>query len=475
MGRGDVASGDEGRGDVASGDEGSGMREVEGLPGDRVLVVGLGVAGEAAARHLHRRGCTVTIIEDQPTTSGRARFAGIDAPGMSLVEQPDESLVAGLIRACDLVVPSPGVAPSHRALVEARSQRTPIWSEFELAARWSGVPLVAITGTNGKTTVTTLVEAMLRGAGRRTIAAGNTDVPLLAALEDATLDVVVVEASSFRLAFSESFHPAVAVWLNVAEDHLDWHGTMDNYIAAKAGIWRRQEPGDVALACSEDPVVMAQSDKVRSRLVTFGSEHGDWHVEGSRLCRPDGSTLIGIDELWRALPHDLTNALAASAAALEAGATLEAVTSVLRSFRGLPHRVSLVGEHGGISYYDDSKATDPHAVLAALAGFTSVVLVAGGRNKGLDLSVLRSEASRLRAVVAIGESADEIARSFGPEVAVTVAHSMDEAVRAAARHARPGDVVLLSPGCASFDWYNSYGERGDDFARAVGEMIGVGA
>ncbi len=451
------------------------MRDSEGLPGDRVVVVGLGVAGEAAARHLHRRGCAVTVVEDRPTTSGRARFVDIEAPGMTLVEQPDARLVARLIQACDLVVPSPGVTPAHPVLIEARARRTPIWSEFEIAARSSSIPLVAITGTNGKTTVTTLVEAMLRSAGRRTIAAGNTDVPLLDALDDNALDVVVVEASSFRLAFSESFHPGVAVWLNVAQDHLDWHGTMDNYIAAKAGIWRRQGPSDVALACSEDPVVMAQADKARSRLVTFGGRHGDWRVEGTGLRRPDGSTILETHELWRALPHDLTNALAASAAAIEAGATLDAVTSVLRSFRGLPHRVTLVGEHGGISFYDDSKATDPHAVLAALRGFTSVVLVAGGRNKGLDLSVLTSEASRLRAVVAIGEAADEIARSFTSEVAVTIAGSMDEAVHAAARHARPGDVVLLSPGCASFDWYSSYCERGDDFARAVGEFTGSGA
>lgn len=448
----------------------SSMNDPDGLPRGRVLVVGFGVAGEAAARHLHRRGCTVSIVEDRPTAPGRARFADIEAPGMTLVEQPDETMLAGLLHACDLVVPSPGVPPTHPALRLARAQRIPVWSEFELATRWSRIPIVAVTGTNGKTTVTTLVERMLSAGGLRTVAAGNTDLPLIDALDDLALDVVVVEASSFRLSFSESFHPRVAVWLNVAEDHLDWHGTMEAYIAAKAGVWNRQEPGDVAIACADDPAVMAEAGKVRSRLVTFGRDQGDWRVEGARLCQPDGSTLIGLDELWRTLPHDLTNALAASAAAVEAGATIEAVTSVLRSFRGLPHRVSLVGQHGGISFYDDSKATDPHAVLAALRGFNSVVLVAGGRNKGLDLSVLASEASRLRAVVAIGEAADEIARSLSSRVPVSVAASMDEAVRSAARVARPGDVVLLSPGCASFDWYRSYGERGDDFARAVGEL-----
>ncbi|MBI1845231.1 MAG: UDP-N-acetylmuramoyl-L-alanine--D-glutamate ligase, partial [Actinobacteria bacterium] len=172
------------------------------LPRGRVLVVGLGVAGEAAARHLHRRGCTVTIVEDVPTAPGRARFAEIEAPGMTLVEQPDESTVARLVHACDLVVPSPGVLPTHPALLLARAEQIPVWSEFELATRWSSIPVVAVTGTNGKTTVTTLVERMLRAGGLRTVAAGNTDLPLIDAIDDLALDVVVVEASSFRLAFS---------------------------------------------------------------------------------------------------------------------------------------------------------------------------------------------------------------------------------------------------------------------------------
>lgn len=450
------------------------MEDESSFPaGSHVLVIGFGVAGEAATVHLNGRGCAVTVIEDRPTDASRNRFRAIETSTVRLVEEPDESKLAMLVEECDLVLPSPGVPAGHEAIVLAQARNIPVWSEFELASHWSNIPIIAITGTNGKTTVTTLVQKMLSASRLRTLAAGNTDLPLIAALSDETLDVIVVEASSFRLAFTESFRPRVAVWLNVGEDHLDWHKTMDAYIEAKSKVWSCQEPGDVAIACADDPVVMAAAAKVRSSLVTFGYNQGDWRVDGTCLVQPDGSTLIKIDELWRALPHDLTNALAASAAALAGGATLEGVVGALRDFRGLPHRVSLVGQHRGISYYDDSKATDPHAVLAALRGFDSVVLVAGGRNKGLDLSVLATESARLRSVVAIGEAADEIVTSFAAGVSVAVASSMDDAVRLATQHAQQGDVVLLSPGCASFDWYRSYGERGDDFVRAVDELIGA--
>jgi UDP-N-acetylmuramoylalanine--D-glutamate ligase len=196
-------------------------------------------------------------------------------------------------------------------------------------------------------------------------------------------------------------------------------------------------------------------------------------VAGGDLVGPDGPVLA-VDELARDLPHDRANALAAAATATAAGAEAPAVASVLRSFRGLPHRITPVGEHGGVRWLDDSKATDPHAAVTAVRGFPSVVLVAGGRNKGLDLSVLAEEAPRLRAVVAIGESTPELVDAFaGSGVPVVPAASMDEAVAEARAAARPGDVVLLSPGCASYDWYRNYGERGDDFARAVRDHIGA--
>jgi UDP-N-acetylmuramoylalanine--D-glutamate ligase len=434
------------------------------------LVVGLGVAGEAAARQLARRGWSVVVAEDRPSEATRARAEGLAGLGVEVVEAPGPGALDALVDGADLLVPSPGVPYRHRATTRARTFGIPVWTEFELAARWSSVPLVAVTGTNGKTTVTTLVAGMLEASGRRTVLAGNNDLPLVDAL-DLDLDVVVVEASSFRLEFTETFAPRVGTWLNLAPDHLDWHGDLASYAAAKAKLWANAGPDDVAVANAEDPVVLEAARASRARLVTFGLEAGDWRVVGDRLVGPDGP-VVSVTELARDLPHDRSNALAAAATATAAGASADAVASVLRSFRGLPHRITPVGEHGGVRWLDDSKATDPHAAVAAVRGFDSVVLVAGGRNKGLDLSVLAEESSRLRAVVAIGEAAPEVAGAFaGTDVPVTIAGSRDEAVAAARAAAHPGDVVLLSPGCASFDWYGSYGERGDDFARAVAEEL----
>ncbi len=433
----------------------------------RALVVGLGQAGEAAARQLARRGWAVVVTEDRPGPASRDRAAGLLPSGVEVVEGPEDGAIDGLVDAADLLVPSPGVPRHHRATARALDRGIPVWTEFELAARWSSVPLVAVTGTNGKTTVTTVVAQMLEASGRRTVLAGNNDLPLVDAIDLEGLDVVVVEASSFRLEFTETFAPRVGTWLNLAPDHLDWHGDMASYAGAKARLWANAGPDDVAVANAEDPAVLEVARASRAQVVTFGLAAGDWHVAGAELVGPDGPLLATAD-LARDLPHDRANALAAAATATAAGATPEAVAAVLRSFRGLPHRITPVGEHGGVRWLDDSKATDPHAAVTAVRGFDSVVLVAGGRNKGLDLSVLADEADRLRAVVAIGEAAPEVAAAFaGSAVPVSVAASMDEAVAQARAAARPGDVVLLSPGCASYDWYGGYGERGDDFTRAV--------
>jgi UDP-N-acetylmuramoylalanine--D-glutamate ligase len=419
------------------------------------------VAGAAAARRMAERGWDVTVVEDRPSEASRSR-----STGLRVVESPASH--DDLVDATDVLVPSPGVPVSHPAIRRALAAGTTVWTEFELAARWSSIPMVAVTGTNGKTTVTTLVDEMLRASGLRSVAAGNTDVPLVDAIAG-DLDVVVVEASSFRLEFTETFRPDVAVWLNLAEDHLDWHPSMDAYAAAKARVWANQRPGDLAVANAADPVVMAHLPA--SRVETFGLRAADWHVTDGLLVGPGDTELVPAGELWRSLPHDLTNALAASAAALGAGASLDGVRATLRSFRGLPHRLALVGDDGAVRFYDDSKATDPHAAATAVQAFESSVLIAGGRNKGLDLSVLAAESDRLRAVVAIGEAAGEVEAAFSGRVPVAAAASMDEAVAIARRLAEPGDAVLLSPGCASFDWYGSYGERCDDFARAVREQL----
>ncbi len=438
--------------------------EVFGARLRRVLVVGFAVTNQAVAAALLARRVDVVAVDDRPADSARAAASAL---GLDLVAAPGRAELARLVAAADMLVPTPGLAERHRAFELARRAGVPVRSELDLARSWDDRPVLAVTGTNGKTTVTMLITSMIDASGRRAAAVGNTELPLVAAIDDPGTDVFVVEASSFRLAHTERFTPVVATWLNFAPDHQDAHDSLASYERAKARIWADQDPGALAVGNVEDPVVAAHLAGAPARRVTFGLGEGDYHLAGDRLCAPSGVELASCPELWRSFPHDVANSLAAAATALGGGATLDGARRALVDFSGLPHRVSLVGEASGVRWYDDSKATTPHAALAALGGFDSVVLVAGGRNKGLDLGTLAAGAPRVRAVVAIGEAAGEVAAAFDGIRPVRVAASMADAVEQAAAAARSGDAVLLSPGCASFDWYGSYGERGDDFARLV--------
>ncbi len=438
----------------------------------RHVVLGLGVTGQAVLRALVAHGEDAVAVDDRPTDVGRALAEELE---VVLVEAPDASTLQGMVAGADAVVPSPGVPDHHPLFAAAAAAGVPVLSEFDLAARWDDRPLVAITGTNGKTTVTELTCAMLAASGRRAQAVGNTEVPLVAAIADPSADVFVVEASSFRLLHSERFAPQVGTWLNLAPDHLDSHASLADYTAAKARIWADQSPDQAAIGNADDPVVAAHLRLAPAQHVTFGLNPGaDHRVEDGRLVLADGAVLAEVRELDRSFPHDLSNALASAASALHGGGTPDGARRALLAFRGLPHRVSLVGEAGGVRWFDDSKATAPHATRAAVRGFDSVVLIAGGRNKGLDLGELAEEIHHIRAVVAIGESAQAVATAFDGLRPVRVASSMCDAVEAAASLARPGDVVLLSPACASFDWYGSYQERGDDFVRAVTDLLADG-
>jgi UDP-N-acetylmuramoylalanine--D-glutamate ligase len=426
-------------------------------------VLGLGITGRALVTALCRRGTPVVAIEDRPTDEHRAFVA---AQGVELVEVPDAGRLTAVLGQVDLLLPSPGVPDHHPALARAAAIGLPVRSEFDLAAEWDGRPLAAVTGTNGKTTVTHLVTDMLRRSGVVAAVAGNVETPLVAAIEEPAVEVFVVEASSFRLGHTHRWRPAVAAWLNFAPDHLDVHASLEAYEAAKARIWADQRPEDVAVANADDPVVARHGGAARRLTFALDRPDADATVRDGRLV-VEGRPLLETRALPRDLPHDRANSLAAALVAGSAGATEEGIVAALESFGGLPHRVQLVAEGGGVRWYDDSKATTPHATRAAVEAFPSVVLIAGGRNKGLDLGGLAGSGRNLRAVVAIGEAADDVAAAIGTVAPVERATSMSDAVAEAADHARPGDVVLLSPGCASFDWYSSYGERGDDFARAV--------
>jgi UDP-N-acetylmuramoylalanine--D-glutamate ligase len=434
--------------------------------------MGLAVTGQAVARALLARGWEVVAADDRPGPGARRTAAEL---GITLLEAPAPDQLAGLAAGADVVVVSPGVPAGHA--VFSLPAGPEIVSEIELAARWAPVPMVAVTGTNGKTTVVTLVARMLAESGIKSVAAGNIGLPLIEAVDSiaAGEGVLVVEVSSFQLALTSSFHAAVATWLNLAEDHLDWHPTREHYAAAKARVWLNQGPEDTAVVNAEDEAVMRAATRgpgaPRSRVVTFGRQ-GEYTCRDGALMAPDGAAIAAIGDLPRSLPHDVSNYLAAVASALPAGATIPGSRRALLGFEGLPHRVAYVRESGGVRFYDDSKATTPASVLAALSGFDSVVLIAGGRNKGLDLGVLRGGASHIRSVVAIGEAAGEIAAVFSGMRPVRQAVSMQEAVELAAGEARPGDAVLLSPGCASFDWYGSYAERGDAFVAALSRLTG---
>jgi UDP-N-acetylmuramoylalanine--D-glutamate ligase len=450
----------------------------------RALVWGLAIAGQATARAMVARGYRVIAADDRPTVEGVAFAKEL---GIDLFESPPATKAQQLVERVDVVVPSPGVPERHPVIVAAKRAKVPLRTELDLAFEWEAAnpdgprPMLAITGTDGKTTTTTLATAMVNASGKRAIDCGNTDVPLVTALDarDAdgrhSYDVFVVECTSFRLAYLTCFAPAAALWLNLAQDHLDWHDTIEGYAAAKARIFEFQRPNDVAIGFVNDPTVMAHLQHAPARHRTFGLTGADYYV-GRYVDEPErGAALIGpngiiadVSTMRRTLPHDLTNALAAAALTLETGtATLDGVRTALAEFDGVAHRISLVADVGGVRYFDDSKATTPHAAVTAIRGFDSVVLIAGGRNKALDLTAMAVEPGRMRAVVAIGDATDEVTAAFEGICPIERATSMADAVAAAARHAISGDVVLLSPGCASFDWYGGYAERGNDFARSV--------
>lgn len=430
--------------------------------GQRVIVVGYGLTGKSVAEFLRKNGADISVYDDRAREIERSEEVGL--------LEIDASFEAA-VRDADLVVVSPGVPRSHPVYRYAKS---PI-SELELAFRHTTTPIIAVTGTNGKTTVTTLVTEMLARAGMKVRAVGNIGTSMVS-LVDEVLDFFVVEASSFQLATISSFRPKVAVWTNFSQDHLDWHLSPEHYLASKRRIFENQLPGDVAVVNGSDAAAMSSRIQSGVNRVTFGLGAFDFGLSGDGVLTERGRELLRVSDLPRSLPHDIENALASAAVAFSVGVQQELIALTLRQFKGLPHRVEFVRTVDKVKYYDDSKATTPASVTAAVSGFDSVVLIAGGKNKGLDLSPLATVAAKLRAIVAIGDSADEVTKAFsGSGRPMLKASSMTEAVEASRSLALPGDVVLLSPGCTSFDWYSSYAQRGEDFRRIVEGIMSSGA
>ena len=435
------------------------------LRGRRVVVVGLGHSGLAAVRVLRDLGAVVRVTEVRPADEiagaiGEAENAGAEVlAGGHDPEHLDRT---------DLVITSPGVPERADILLWARKRRLPIWSELELGARVARAPYLAITGTNGKTTSTEMIAAILRADGRDAVACGNVGLPFSIAAAEGH-ETLVVEASSFQLRFHESFHPKVSVLLNLAPDHLDWHGSFSAYRDAKARVLALQGEGDTHVGNRDDAHAAAVSRRARCAVVWFTLAEPSAGEVGYE--RDELVLRLGAEHVIATLPEQpetmRSDAAAAAAAAVSFGADPAAAGTALSTFESLPHRGEVVAEVDGVRFIDDSKATNPHAALAALSGLTDVVLVAGGRSKGVDLSPLAAATSRLRGVVAIGEATPELIALFEDAVPVRPASTIEAAVEEAFRMGRPGGIVLLAPACASQDMFRDYRERGDRFGAAA--------
>ena len=493
-----------------------GLGRHDSWDGVRAVVAGFGVSGFAAADNLLHLGATVTALDEKPDgPDGRAAKAELlEVLGATIRLGP--GVTSTLPDDVDLLVTSPGWRPDAPLLAQARDRGVPIWGEVELAWRLRDpnhdTPWLAVTGTNGKTTTVQMLDAILRAAGLRSVAAGNVGLPLVEAVMDpAPYDVLAVELSSFQLHYTDSMSAQAAAVLNVAEDHLDWYASMADYAADKGRIYER-----VQRACVYNVADPVTEELVREAEVVEGAR-----AVGFTLGMP-GVGMVGVVEDILAdrafieerqssaaelctladlaapgtpgpAPHTVQNALAAAALARSHGVSQAAVRDGLRGFRPDGHRIALVAAHDGVTWVDDSKATNPHAALASLLAYDPVVWVAGGLAKGASFDdLVRTVAGRLRGAVLLGRDRDVIAEALArhaPDVPVIVvdtretsvtegdhasvgATPMRRVVAAAAGLARPGDTVLLAPGCASQDMFTDYAARGDAFAAAVQELTG---
>lgn len=428
----------------------------------RLLVLGAAVSGRATAQLAEVVGDRVTVFDGDPN-----RGAELIARGLSVVTGDWER---DLLDGVDLVVASPGFSIRSAPVLDAFEAGVGVISEMEYGSRHLESRIAAVTGTNGKTTVTELTAAMLRESGVDAVAAGNIGLAVSeVAAQPEHPTVVVVEASSFQLTTIDTFHPDAAVFLNLAPDHLDWHGSFEAYAAAKTRILERQGAHDLVVYGADDAEVSRRVATAVGRLVPVSGRHqpegGSGPADGRLVYDREA---ISFDALPRTDESFVVDAAAAWVAASHFGGRRDGVERALTAYRPAAHRRMVVATAAGITYVDDSKATNPHAAVAAVAAYPSVVLIAGGRNKGLDLSSLAT-ATPLRHLVTMGEAADELARAA--TVPTDHASNMDEAVAIATSVAGSGDTVLLAPGCASFDMFDDYRARGAAFAEAVNRLL----
>lgn len=431
--------------------------------GQSVLVLGLGLSGRSAVRFLAERGARVVAADERPADA----IEGLDAlPGH--VELRVGEAFPGMAD-FDLVVPSPGV-PAARYAEAPRA-----WGDIELCARALRVPIVAVTGTNGKSTVVTLIEAMARAAGLRATAAGNVGLPALE-LVGQPLDLAILEVSSFQLESVDSFAPRAGVLLNISPDHLDRHGDLEGYRAAKARLFARQGSGHAAILNGDDPLCADLALPAGVERLLFRRQgpvaEGAWLDGPQAVVRRRGETRrVALDDV-PALAAEADNVLAALLALASLDVDLDAAARGLADFEGLPHRCRLVAERNGVRWIDDSKATNVGAAVRSLTAVPGpLVWIAGGRHKGGSLSPLvAAAAGRVERALLIGEAAEALAGTLREHIDCEVVGDLERAVTRAAAIAEPGRAVLLAPACASFDQFESFSDRGRAFARAVARL-----
>jgi UDP-N-acetylmuramoylalanine--D-glutamate ligase len=438
------------------------------LNGKRVMVVGLGVSGLAAARFLASRGANL-LMTDRRVDIDRSKLpAGVINLGAE---------DANWLRDVELVVTSPGVPRDSILLRAATERRIPVIGEIELASRFLNVPIVAITGTNGKSTVVVLLGEVLKAAGRRTFVGGNLGTPLIEAV-DAEWDVAVVEVSSFQLEWIDKFKAKVGVHLNLTDDHFDRYKDLDDYGRAKARLFDNQDASDFAILNRDDPNVWKLAKTVRSRVIGFGHARRDggasiWFDEPANAMAFDFDDArrgrVSLDGFRLHGRHNISNAMAATAAALVLGVKPEVLERALAEFRGLPHRIEVVHEKGGVTYIDDSKGTNVGAVVEAIDALAPpIILIAGGLDKGGDYAPLRKPlGEKVKLAILNGGARDKMAAALDGATRIETVVTLAQAVEHAARAARPGDTVLLSPACSSFDQFKDYAERGNVYKELV--------
>jgi UDP-N-acetylmuramoylalanine--D-glutamate ligase len=449
---------------------------ISDLKNKKILVVGLKRSGVALSKFLAARQASV-VVTDMADEKKLAPF-------ISEIKDLGVTFELGVHRnetfeTADLIILSPGVPHTIEPVRRAVVNNVPVVGEMEFAYGFIEEPIVAITGTNGKTTATELLGAMLRHSGKKTFVGGNIGNPLIEYIDQTEkADVVVVEVSSFQLDTIVDFRPRVGILLNITDDHLDRYDGFDAYAASKARLFLNQKSGDTAVLNAKDPVVRPLVKGIKSRVLNFDGDSnersGTIILKKEILIRIEGKEEASIDCSDIDLPgrHNLENIAAASLGAMAAGGTIEGVRSALKHFRGLPHRLEFVCERNGVRFYDDSKATNVDAVRKAIETFDApIVIIMGGRDKGGDFQSLQDGLSRhAKKLIVMGEASKIISTALKGIIPTETAADMEEAVFLGYQAANTGDVVLLSPGCASFDMYDGYAMRGEAF-KSVAQKI----